>query len=67
MMDIHLNDECVSVPDNATVQGVLQQEGYEGRPVAVALNGEFITRTNYEQTKLSAGDRLDIVSPMAGG
>jgi sulfur carrier protein len=36
-------------------------------PFAVALNGRFITASQYSDTELQAGDQLDIVSPIAGG
>lgn len=36
-------------------------------PFAVALNGCFVASTRYPDIRLNAGDKLDIVSPIAGG
>lgn len=34
---------------------------------AVALNGDFVDKERYQQTLLSAKDRLDILFPIQGG
>jgi sulfur carrier protein len=34
---------------------------------AVALNGQFIAKTQYADTQLHANDVIDIMSPIAGG
>ncbi len=34
---------------------------------AVALNGEFVDRTHYQQTKLAANDKVDVLFPIQGG
>jgi sulfur carrier protein len=36
-------------------------------PFAVALNGQFVARGEHATKTLAAGDRLDVVSPVAGG
>ena len=36
-------------------------------PFAVAINEQFIAKSNYSDTQLSEGDRIEIVSPMQGG
>lgn len=36
-------------------------------PFAVAQNEEFVPRGAYEICRISAGDRIDIVHPSAGG
>lgn len=36
-------------------------------PYAVAINSEFISRQFYSSTQLHNGDKVDIVSPIAGG
>ena len=37
------------------------------RGIAVALNGEVVPRRDWETIRPAAGDRLEIVRPMAGG
>ncbi|MHA7165940.1 sulfur carrier protein ThiS, partial [Burkholderia pseudomallei] len=36
-------------------------------PFAVAVNGAFVARTQHAARALAAGDKLDIVHPVAGG
>ncbi len=40
---------------------------YAGAIVATALNGEFVAARKREVTKLSEGDRIEIVAPRQGG
>jgi sulfur carrier protein len=65
-MNIHINQQLFSVPDAATVTDALTVFGAKP-PFAVALNGEFVARGEHASKALAAGDKLDIVSPVAGG
>lgn len=38
-----------------------------GDQFAVARNGEFVPKSQYDQTTLTEGDTLDIVTPVGGG
>lgn len=38
-----------------------------GLPFAVALNGDFVPRTDYAKVVLQEGDQIDVVSPVGGG
>lgn len=37
------------------------------RGVAVAVNAQVLPRAQWTQTKIKAGDRVDVVRPLAGG
>lgn len=37
------------------------------RPYAVAVNGNFVARADYDKVILQEGDQVDIVSPVGGG
>ena len=50
-----------------TVADAIRDWGYEGQPIAVAYNDEFVPRGRYAAIQLQDGDRLEIVSPMQGG
>jgi len=54
------------MPDAATVTDALAAFGAKP-PFAVALNGQFVARGEHASKALAAGDKLDIVSPVAGG
>ena len=49
------------------IHSLLEQEGYAGKLVAVARNGEFVPRTQHANTNLQDGDDIEIVAPMQGG
>jgi sulfur carrier protein len=65
-MNIHINQKPFTLPDAATVTDALALFGAKP-PFAVALNGQFVARGEHASKPLSAGDKLDVVSPVAGG
>lgn len=65
-MDIQINQQTVTLPDGATVADALAAYGARP-PYAVAVNGTFVARTQHAARTLAAGDRLDVVHPVAGG
>jgi sulfur carrier protein len=65
-MDIQINQRAFTLPEPATVTDALAAFGAKP-PFAVALNGQFVARAEHASKALSAGDRLDVVSPVAGG
>ncbi len=66
LMDIQINQQTLTLPDDATVADALAAYGARP-PYAVALNGNFVARTQHAARALAAGDRLDVVHPVAGG
>jgi len=67
MIHVSLNNESVTVEDGVTLQQALQQWDYAGKKCAVAINGEFVPRTQYDEVMLSDADEIDIVAPVGGG
>jgi sulfur carrier protein len=67
MIDLVVNGETQSLPQSTSVAAALLLWGYQCEKIAVAINGEFVARGNYENTQLHAGDRLDVVAPVQGG
>jgi len=65
-MDIHINQKPITLPEGATVADALAAFGARP-PFAVALNGDFVARTQHGARSLQAGDRLEIVKIVAGG
>ncbi|GAB5098930.1 sulfur carrier protein ThiS [Caballeronia sp. LP006] len=65
-MNIHINQREFSLTDAATVTDALAAFGAKP-PFAVALNGQFVARGEHGTKTLRAGDKLDVVSPVAGG
>ena len=46
---------------------ILDELGYSGKHFVVELNGEILSKAAYTTTKLTASDRLEIVSFVGGG
>jgi sulfur carrier protein len=53
----------------ATIAALLDARGIAAgaRGVAVALNGAVVPRAAWSDTKLSAGDEVEIIKAMSGG
>jgi len=51
----------------ASVADLVRELSLEGKRIAVELNGEIVPRSRYAATRLSAGDRLEIVGAVGGG
>ena len=66
-MDIQLNGEPLALPDAATVQVLLEQQGLAERRVAVEVNGAIVPRSRHASHALLAGDRVEIVHALGGG
>jgi sulfur carrier protein len=50
-----------------TLAEALIELGFAGRPVATALNGDFIAAGFRGETALRDGDRIEVLTPMQGG
>ena len=50
-----------------SVSDYLEQNQYQVRRIAVERNGEILPKSQYAQTLLKDGDRLEIVTFVGGG
>jgi len=46
---------------------LVEQLELVGKRLAIELNGEIVPRSQFEHTKLSDGDKLEIVGAVGGG
>jgi sulfur carrier protein len=65
-MRIFLNDDARDV-EPGTLAAALESLGYGGRKIATAVNGRFVAAPARPATKLTDGDRIEVVAPMQGG
>ena len=63
---IALNGESVETIAQ-TLAELVAEAGFAGSKVATALNGEFVAERDRGKTRLSNGDRVEIVAPRQGG
>ena len=66
-MNLYLNGELASAPADATVAALLEKLGLPQKGVAVERNREIVPKSAYALTKLSEGDRIEIVQFVGGG
>ena len=66
-VQIQVNGEQHEVQDAATVAQLLADLGLASRHVAVELNLKIVPRTAHDETTLSSGDALEIVTLVGGG
>ena len=63
---IIVNGESVETKAQ-TIAELLDELGYEDMPVATARNMSVVRKRERAETKLSEGDRIEILVPMQGG
>ncbi len=51
----------------ATVSNLLIEMGIETRGIAVALNGEIVSRSEWSSTLINDNDSIEVVTAAAGG
>jgi len=70
-MNIFINGESVSLlVSEANVQQALEDflsEDQQQTSFAVALNQEFVGKSQYQTTAVNKGDSIDILFPIQGG
>lgn len=68
-MNVSLNGSHAELPDAATVRDAVTTAGHAGAGfgIAVALNGEVVSRSAWDETLLTEGDRLEILVAAQGG
>ena len=66
-MEVTVNGKKLEVADGVTITALLEELKINALRVAVQLNQEIVKRERYEETSLKAGDRLEIITFMAGG
>lgn len=66
-MDVILNGEPATLPAPLTIAGLLAHLDIDARRVAVELNEAVIKRALYDQTRINAGDAVEIVNFVGGG
>ncbi|MGH9290081.1 MAG: sulfur carrier protein ThiS [Acidimicrobiales bacterium] len=62
-----VNGEGVPIPAGTTVAELLALLDIEPRGVAVAVDGEVVTRRIWGERSLAAGERVEILSIAQGG
>lgn len=67
MITVSVNNEKKQFVNAVSIGQLLQQCGFEKDRVAVAVNTEFVSRSDYNTYTLSDNDKVDILAPVQGG
>ena len=67
-MDVTVNGSTRNVDaSSADVATLIRLLGLEGKRIAVERNGEIVPKSRYAETRVVAGDKLEIVAAVGGG
>jgi len=66
-MNVTVNGEMRALPADATIATLIAELGFGRRRVAVELNYDVVSRNEYGQKRLVAGDVVEIVQFVGGG
>ena len=66
-LKITINGQPKSFEAPLNLYDILEQEELIGMMIAVAQNGTFIPKPQYQTTSINDGDAIEIVAPMQGG
>jgi sulfur carrier protein len=67
-MPIILNGKATEIPDSVdTVAALLEHLGLAGYPALVELNGVALLKKEFSESRISAGDQVEIIKMVAGG
>jgi sulfur carrier protein len=69
-MRVILNGETRELADGATVADLVERLGLPGehrRGIAVAVDAEVVPRSAWEETELSDGQEVELVTAIQGG
>lgn len=69
-MNVQLNGRVHEIASGTTLAEAIRLVATEPnaqRGIAVALNGEVVTRSSWEEVRLQADDRIEVLRAVGGG
>lgn len=66
-MQLVINGQEKDLQSSTNVTQMLMELDITGSHIAVALNFQVVPRSNYDQTPLHEGDKVEIVHAVGGG
>ncbi len=67
MLTLSLNGDAITIDPTSTLSLLLDQQGYQAQKIAVAINGEFVPRSQYSDITINEGDQVDVIQAVGGG
>lgn len=66
-MQVSVNGEQYDLPEAITVAELVERVGLGDQRIALERNREIVPRSEFSETKLAEGDRVEIVRAIGGG
>ncbi|MCF6217863.1 MAG: sulfur carrier protein ThiS [Gammaproteobacteria bacterium] len=66
-MQIFVNGESRTVKEGFTAAQLVEELGLTGQRVAMEVNLDIVTRSQYPQHTFSEGDKIEVVHAIGGG
>ncbi|WP_109260205.1 sulfur carrier protein ThiS [Hyphobacterium indicum] len=66
-MKLTINGETQDFADGLTISGLVEALGLHPKKVAIERNMEVVPKSLHAETRLSEGDRIEIVQFVGGG
>ena len=66
-MDITLNGQPHTLPAELTAAQLIERLGLTGRRLALEVNEQIVPRSRFDERRIEAGDRVEIVHAIGGG
>ena len=64
---VTVNGEEKTGYDEISVTEMLGKAGFDRNRIAIEINGVIVSKKDYNETVLHAGDRIEVVSFVGGG
>ncbi|MDJ0882100.1 MAG: sulfur carrier protein ThiS [Gammaproteobacteria bacterium] len=66
-MQVLINGESHQFDNDMTISALLQQSGLAGKRVAVEVNETIVPKSQHAETRVSEGDKIEIIHAIGGG
>ena len=67
MLELQINGRPQQIPPDSNVAHLIASLHLEGKRYAIELNGEIVPKSRHAETRLSNGDKLEVVIAVGGG
>ena len=67
MITVHINGVARQLNAACSIASLIAELGYTGKRIATERNGDIVPRSQYAETALADGDKLEIVVAVGGG
>jgi len=67
MIKVVVNDEEKRISENSSIELLLKEMSLDGKTMVVVVNDEIVEHTQFAETILHDGDRIELVRIVGGG